>query len=185
MHSSFIPTVLWAKHGSCMALYSRNSTNTLTTYKSKHRAERRHLFYFFSLTKLERSQTRHGTHACSSDLRRPTPSEDTTQERGLRRRRRRAAVLAEVCENVRAAVDDDGAGAAAGTNPSTDLDALLALRVAPTCRDVLALALRRELLVASTAVVAARPRRAWCGVPTHVNLVKMSSSVHTHASYNR
>ena len=38
-----------------MALYSRNSTRTLTTSKSKHRAERRHLF-ISSLTKLERSK---------------------------------------------------------------------------------------------------------------------------------
>ena len=93
----------------------------------------------------------------------PMPSEDTTQERRLRRRRRCAAALAEVCENVRAAVGDDGAGAAAGRNPCTELDALLALRVAPAHRDVIALALRRELPVANTAVVAARPR-AWCVV---------------------
>ena len=145
-----------------MALYSRNSTRTLTTSKSKHRAERRHLFYFFSDEAREK-QTRLGMHACSADRRRPMPSEDTTQERRLRRWRRRAATLAEVCENVRAAVGDDGAGAAAGRNPCTELDALLALRVAPAHRDVIALALRRELLVANTAVVAARPR-AWCAV---------------------
>jgi hypothetical protein len=52
--------------------------------------------------------------------------------------------------------------AAAGTNPGTDLDAVLALRVAPLHRDVIALAIRRELSVANTAVVAARPRRACC-----------------------
>jgi len=86
------------------------------------------------------------------------PSEDTTDERLRRwRRRRRAAALAEVCKNVGAGVGDDGAGAAAGRNGELVLDALLALRVAPARRDVVALALRRELLVANTAVVAARP----------------------------
>ena len=77
----------------------------------------------------------------------------TKQERRLRRRRQRAALLAEVCEDIIAAVYDDRARA--------DLDAVLALRVAPIHRDVIALAVRRQLPVAKTAVVAARPRRAW------------------------
>jgi hypothetical protein len=81
----------------------------------------------------------------------------------LWRRRLRAAALAEVCENVVTAVGDDGAMAHAGTNSCTDLDAVHALRMAPVDRHVIALALRRLLLVASTAVVAAGPgRRAWC-----------------------
>jgi hypothetical protein len=85
--------------------------------------------------------------------------EDTTTQQ----LRLRAAVLAEVCENVITAVGDDGAGAHAGTNSCTDLDAVHALRMAPVHRHVIALALRRLLPVASTAVVAARPgRRAWC-----------------------
>jgi hypothetical protein len=92
------------------------------------------------------------------------PSEAPTQERRLRRRRRRwrAALLAEVCENVIAAVGDDGARA--------DHDAVLALRVAPVHRDIIALAVRRQLPVTKTAVVAARPRRAWFppGVAVHV-----------------
>jgi hypothetical protein len=106
------------------------------------------------------------SHACR------TSEEDTTQQRRLRRRRLRAAGLAEVCENVITAVGDDGAGAHAGTNSCTDLDAVLALRVAPVHRHVIALALRRLLPVASTAVVAARPRRAWCAGGAHAWLVK-------------
>jgi len=86
------------------------------------------------------------------------PSEDLTQER--RSRRRRAAALAEVCEHVRAAVGADGAGAIVVGGERVP-DALLALRVAPMRRNVIAPALRRDHPVANTAVVAARPR-AWC-----------------------
>ena len=57
------------------------------------------------------------------------------------------SVLAEVCEDVIAAVGNDGAVAAAGRNPCTNLDAYLALRVAPLHRDILALAIPREPLV--------------------------------------
>jgi hypothetical protein len=56
--------------------------------------------------------------------------------------------------------------AAVGMNPCTDLDANLALRVAPLHRDILALAVRRELPVTNTAVVAARPRWPWCATTT-------------------
>jgi len=74
-------------------------------------------------------------------------SEATTQERRLRG--------GGACSVI---VGDDGAMAAVGMNPCTDLDANLALRVAPLHRDILALAVRRELPVTNTAVVAARPR---------------------------
>ena len=83
------------------------------------------------------------------------PSEDLTQER--RSRRRRAAALAEVCEHVRAAVGADGAGAIVVGRERVP-DALLALRVAPVRRNVIAPTLRRERPVANAAVVAARPR---------------------------
>jgi hypothetical protein len=72
-------------------------------------------------------------------------------------------------EIIRAAVGDDWADAAAGRN-RTLLDAVLALRVAPVHGDVIAVALRRELPVAISAVVAAWPR-AWCA-HTHACLVK-------------
>ena len=84
-------------------------------------------------------------------------SEATTQERRLRGGGA-CSVIVEVCEDVIAAVGDDGAMAAVGMNPCTDLDANLALRLAPLHRDILALAVRRELPVTNTAVVAARPR---------------------------
>ena len=161
-----------------MALYSRNSTNTLTTYKIKHRSSRAATFilfftliYFISFSHEARKKLANSvdlSHACIQ-------SEASTEECRFRhrRRRRRAALLAEVSEDVIAAVGDDGAVAAAGTNSGTDLDAVLALRVASVHRDVIALAVRRQLPVAKTAVVAARPRRAWfaCaryGVAVHV-----------------
>ena len=136
-----------------MALYSRNSTRTLTTSKSKHRAERRHLF-ISSLTKLERSKLDLAWHARLQQIDGvpSMPSEDLTQER--RSRCRRAAELAEVCEHVRAAVGADGDGAIVVGGERVP-DALLAVRVAPVLRNVIAPALRRERPVANAAVVAA------------------------------
>jgi len=106
----------------------------------------------------------------AAEGRRPVRSEGLTQE--CRSRRRRAAALAEVCEHVRAPVGADGAGAGGGGRHLDAIvvggervpDALLALRAAPVQRNVVALAVRRVLPVAKTAVVAARPRTRAGGV---------------------
>ena len=106
----------------------------------------------------------------AAEGRRPVRSEGLTQER--RSRRRRAAALAEVCEHVRAPVGADGAGAGGGGRHLDAIvvggervpDALLAFRAAPVQRNVVALAVRRVLPVAKTAVVAARPRTRAGGV---------------------
>ena len=135
--------------------------------------ERRHLFISnSSSTKLERSKLDLAWHARLQQIDGvpSMPSEDLSQER--RSRCRRAAELAEVCEHVRAAVGADGAAGAIVVGGERVPDALLALRVAPMRRNVIAPALRRHHPVANTAVVAARPR-AWCA---DACLVKMSSS---------
>ena len=135
--------------------------------------ERRHLFISNSSpTKLERSKLDLAWHARLQQIDGvpSMPSEDLTQER--RSRCRRAAALAEVCEHVRAPVGADGAGAGGGGRHLDAIvvggecvpDALLALRAAPVQRNVVALAVRRVLPVAKTAVVAARPRTRAGGV---------------------
>jgi hypothetical protein len=77
-----------------------------------------------------------------ADLHQKPPPRNTASGGGAT-----CSVVAEVCEDVIAAVGNDGAVAAAGRNPCTDLDADLALRVAPLHRDILALAVPREPLV--------------------------------------